>query len=142
VFISLYFEMFWPKWLNFFNHFKNISVYDQKNTQLHGIIFLHLYISLFTLMKSCKLPLSILLYLLLVDAECRQCITSNKLNRKVSPENIKWLCSTIYTYLYNSYNTPATLYLGNGAHILSQEGVTQGDNAAMTRLCMQSLHNH
>jgi len=31
VFISLYFQTFWPKWLIFFGHFKNISVYDQKN---------------------------------------------------------------------------------------------------------------
>ena len=37
----------------------------------------------------------------------------------------------MYTYLHNSYNTPAMLYLENGDHILSQEGVTQGDNAAM-----------
>jgi len=37
----------------------------------------------------------------------------------------------MYTYLHNSYNTPAMLYLENGDHILSQEGVTQGDNAAV-----------
>jgi len=30
VFSSLYFQTFWPKLLNFFGHFKNISVYDQK----------------------------------------------------------------------------------------------------------------
>ena len=53
----------------------------------------------------------------------------------------------MYTYLHNSYNTPAMLYLENGDHILSQEGVTQGDNAAMamyalsTRLLIQALSN-
>ena len=47
----------------------------------------------------------------------------NKLNRKVSLENIKRLCPPIYTYLHNSYSTPAMLYLDNVNHILSQEGV-------------------
>jgi len=37
----------------------------------------------------------------------------------------------MYTYLHNSYSTPAMLYLENGNHMLSQEGVMQGDNAAM-----------
>ena len=32
VFISLYFQTFWPKTLKFFGHFENISVYDQKNS--------------------------------------------------------------------------------------------------------------
>jgi len=30
VFISLYFQTFWPKWLTFFSHFKRISAYDWK----------------------------------------------------------------------------------------------------------------
>ena len=70
----------------------------------------------------------------------------NKLN-KVSLENIKRLCPRMYTYLHNSYNTPAMLYLENGNHILSQEGVTQGDNAAMamyalsTQPLIQALSN-
>ena len=55
--------------------------------------------------------------LLLVDADN----AFNKLNRKVSLENIKRLCPPMYTYLHNSYNTPAMLYLENGDHILSQE---------------------
>jgi len=37
----------------------------------------------------------------------------------------------MYTYLHNSYNTPAMLYLENGNHILSQEGVTHEDNAGV-----------
>jgi len=60
--------------------------------------------------------------LLLVDADN----AFNKLNRKVSLENIKGLCPPMYTYLHNSYNTPTMLNLENGDHILSQEGVTQG----------------
>ena len=44
----------------------------------------------------------------------------------------------IYTYLNNSYNTPAMLYLKNGDHILSQEGVTQGDNAAMAMYALST----
>jgi len=56
-------------------------------------------------------------------------------------------CPSMYTYLHNSYNTPAMLYLENGAHIMSQEVVTQGDNAAMamyaisTQPLIQALSN-
>ena len=81
--------------------------------------------------------------LLLVDADN----AFNKLNRKFSLENIKRLCPPMYTYLHNSYNTPAMLYLDNGDHTLSQEGVTQGDNAGMamcalsTRPLKQALSN-
>jgi len=62
----------------------------------------------------------------------------NKLNRKVSLENSKRLCPPIYTYLHNSYNTPAMLYVENGNRILLQEGVTQGDNAAMTMYALST----
>ena len=30
---SVYFQTFWPKWLNFFGHFENVPVYDQKMTE-------------------------------------------------------------------------------------------------------------
>jgi len=74
--------------------------------------------------------------LLIVDADN----AFNKLNRNVSLENIKRLCPPMYTYLHNSYNTPATLYLENRDHsdILSQEGVTQGDNAAMAMYALST----
>jgi len=72
--------------------------------------------------------------LLLVDADN----ALNKLNRKVSLENIKRLCPPMYTYIHNSYNTPAKLYLENGDHILSQEGVTQGDNVAMAMYALST----
>jgi len=46
VFISVYFKTFWPKWLNFFGHFTNISACDRKMAERkpqvltirHGII--------------------------------------------------------------------------------------------------------
>ena len=65
----------------------------------------------------------------------------NKLNRKVSLENIKRLCppcTHTYNFNVNSYNTPAMLYLENGDHILSLEGVTQGDNAAMAMYALST----
>jgi len=34
VFFSLYFQTFWPWWLNFSSHFKIISVYDQKKNRI------------------------------------------------------------------------------------------------------------
>jgi len=38
-----------------------------------------------------------------------------------------------HIHLHNQlqYSSHAVFHLDNGAHILSQEGVTQGDNAAM-----------
>ena len=66
----------------------------------------------------------------------------NKLNRKVSLENNKRLCSLICTYLHNSYNTPKTLYVENRNHIymvtVSQGGVTQGGNAAMAMYALST----
>jgi len=44
--------------------------------------------------------------LLLMDADN----AFNKFNRKVSLENIRRLCPPMYTYLHNSYNTPAMLF--------------------------------
>jgi len=72
--------------------------------------------------------------LLLVDAEN----AFNKLNRKVSLEKHQKTVSPIYTYLHNNYNTPSMLYLENGNHMLSQEGVTQGDNAAVAMYALST----
>ena len=38
----------------------------------------------------------------------------------------------------NSYSTPSKLYLSDGSHILSQEGVTQGDNLATAKYAIAS----
>jgi len=74
--------------------------------------------------------------LLLVDADN----AFNKLNSKVSLENIErlCLCPPMYAYLHNSYNTPTMLDLENGDHILSQEGVMQGDNAVMAMYALST----
>jgi len=72
--------------------------------------------------------------LLLVDADN----AFNKLNRKVSLENIKRLCPPcIHTYTTVN-NIPAMLYLENGDRIQSQEGVTQGDNAVMAMYALST----
>jgi len=53
----------------------------------------------------------------------------------------------MYTYLHNSYTTPTMLYLENGDHMLSQKGVTKGDNVAVamyalpTQPLIQALGN-
>ena len=74
---------------------------------------------------------------ILVDAEN----TFNKLHQKIhwcrtyiqksQSRKHQKLRLPIYTYLHISYNTPATLMEKNGFHILSVEGVAQGDDAAM-----------
>ena len=64
---------------------------------------------------------------MLVDADN----AFNRLNRKVALHNIKSLCPKLHQYIQNSYNSPVKLYLGDGSHILSKEGTTQGDNTAM-----------
>jgi len=40
VFISLHFQTLWPKWLNFFGHFKNILVYNwKKRVSVQSFVF-------------------------------------------------------------------------------------------------------
>ena len=71
---------------------------------------------------------------LLVDADN----AFNRLNRKVALHNIQRTCSPLFKYLNNSYNTPAKLYLGDGSFMLSEEGVTQGDNLAMAMYALST----
>ena len=66
---------------------------------------------------------------LLVDADN----AFNKLNRKAALHNIERTCPGLYTFLKNSYKEPTMLYLPDGTHIMSEEGVTQGDNLAMAK---------
>ena len=42
-------------------------------------------------------------------------------------------CPPLYQFLYNGYKAPAKLHLGDRTHILSEKGVTQGDNLAITK---------
>ena len=80
---------------------------------------------------------------ILVDADN----AFNRLNRKTALHNIQRTCPSLFQYLNNSYNSPSKLHLGDGTFILSEEGVTQGDNLAMakyavsTRPLINSLKN-
>ena len=69
---------------------------------------------------------------LLVDADN----AFNRLNRKVAINNIKNLCPAFHRYLDNTYKYPSKLHMKDDQnkiyrHILSKEGSTQGDVAAM-----------
>ena len=67
--------------------------------------------------------------MLLVDAEN----AFNSLNREASLKNMNKICPEIAKYLINTYRQPSRLYINNtdGQFIMSEEGSTQGDNAAM-----------
>ena len=68
--------------------------------------------------------------LLLVDAEN----AFNNLNRKAALHNIKELCPPFFRYLSNTYQIPAKMIINDQVrvdNILSEEGSTQGDVAAM-----------
>ena len=68
---------------------------------------------------------------LLVDADN----AFNNLNRKAAIHNIKQLCPPFHRFLANTYQMAAKLHLndttGGSETILSDEGSTQGDVAAM-----------
>ena len=67
--------------------------------------------------------------MLLVDATN----AFNSLNRKVALKNIQHVCPTYFRFLNNCYQTPTKLFIsGSGSFIYSEEGVTQGDPAAMS----------
>ena len=61
----------------------------------------------------------------------------NSLNRGVALHNIKVLCPTFHRFLANIYQSPSRLFISSGSSdtpphcILSEEGATQGDPAAM-----------
>ena len=56
----------------------------------------------------------------------------NSINRKAALHNIRILCPTISTILFNTYQAPAKLFIVGGEILESQEGTTQGDPLAMT----------
>ena len=64
---------------------------------------------------------------LLVDASN----ALNSINRKAALHNIRILCPTISTILFNTYQAPAKLFIFGGEILESQEGTTQGDPLAM-----------
>ena len=58
----------------------------------------------------------------------------NRLNRKVALHNVKQVCPAIYVFLLNHYQKPSHLTISDGSTqecLLSEEGCTQGDPAAM-----------
>ncbi len=68
--------------------------------------------------------------MLLVDATN----AFNTLNRAVALHNIKEICPSFYCFLNNCYKSPSNLFISGSTDsppILSQEGATQGDPAAM-----------
>ena len=71
---------------------------------------------------------------ILIDAEN----AFNRLNRKAALKNIKQICPSFHQFLINSYCQPAKLFLEDGSHISSEEGVTQGDPAAMAKYALAS----
>ena len=71
---------------------------------------------------------------ILVDADN----AFNRLNRKTALHNIQRTCPSLFQYLNNSYNSPSKLHLGDGTFILSEEGVTQGDNLAMAKYAVST----
>ena len=65
---------------------------------------------------------------MLVDAEN----AFNLMNRNAALSNIQLICPAIATYVTNTYREPARLFVaGHDEALLSDEGVTQGDNSAM-----------
>ena len=54
----------------------------------------------------------------------------NSLNRNTMIHNIQYLCPQ-WLYAYNSYCTPARLFIQGGEEITSLEGTNQGDPLAM-----------
>ena len=67
--------------------------------------------------------------ILLIDAS----IAFNSLNRDAAVKNMKFTCPPLAKYVENTYREPSNLYIkgAEGGYIKSEEGYTQGDNAAM-----------
>ena len=66
--------------------------------------------------------------MLLVDADNE----FNSLNREAALNNIRVVCPELTAYVVNCYREPARLLIsGSDKELLSEEGVTQGDNSAM-----------
>ena len=68
----------------------------------------------------------------------------NNMNRQTALHNMHLTCPEMATYLLNTYRAPPSLYVvnSNGVKILSEEGCTQGDNAAQVWLFMPATPSH
>ena len=63
----------------------------------------------------------------------------NRLNRKVALHNIREICPPFYQFLANHYQVPSKLIINTNTgrdELLSQEGSTQGDVAAMAKYAL------
>lgn len=73
---------------------------------------------------------------------------SNSLNRAAALNNIRVLCPLIATYVTNTYQLPARLFVVGGSELTSAEGTTKGDPLAMSvyaislQPLISLLHNH
>ena len=56
----------------------------------------------------------------------------NSLNRKAALHNIRIICPEFSTVLINTYRLPVRMFVQGRGEILSVEGITQGDNLAMS----------
>ena len=67
---------------------------------------------------------------ILVDADN----AFNRLNRQTALHNIQYTCPEMAAYIINTYREPAKLIISNSdEELMSEEGVTQGDNCAMAK---------
>ena len=60
----------------------------------------------------------------------------NALNRAAALHNIRMLCSTLATYVINTYRQPAHLFITGGEELISAESTTQGDPLSMSVYAM------
>ena len=69
----------------------------------------------------------------LYDDSTTKCVlfvdADNAFNRQAAVHNISFICPEISTFLNNVYKSPSPVY--NKKHVMSREGTTQGDVAAM-----------
>ena len=54
----------------------------------------------------------------------------NSVNRNAFLHNIRIICPSLSTFVYNCYSSPTRLFVIGGTEISSSEGTTQGDPAA------------
>ena len=63
----------------------------------------------------------------------------NAINRKSMLQNIKVKCPYLATFAENNYRDPSRIFITGGKEISSDEGVTQGDPAAMQMYAISTI---
>jgi len=118
VFISLYFQTFWQKWLNFFGYFKMFSVYDWKMTEKTAVRKLRIALGEY----SSKTPtLSAASQLKPGTPAARKCLTASRFKRVHQTTN---LC-LLHPYSSSSELTPGMIPANgkNNKTLLEEEHV-------------------